>query len=51
MNGVMGGLERQILEISKMLSQKNYEVHIITFDQESFKPFFDDIITEITDCN
>ena len=42
MNGVMGGLERQILEISKMLSQKNYEVHIITFDQESFKPFFDD---------
>jgi glycosyltransferase involved in cell wall biosynthesis len=41
MNGVMGGLERQILEISKMLSQKNYSVYLITFDQESSKPFYD----------
>jgi glycosyltransferase involved in cell wall biosynthesis len=40
MNGVMGGLERQILEITKMLSQKNYVVYVITFDQESSKPFY-----------
>ena len=37
----MGGLERQILEISKMLSNKDYKVYIITLDQSDFKPFFD----------
>jgi GalNAc-alpha-(1->4)-GalNAc-alpha-(1->3)-diNAcBac-PP-undecaprenol alpha-1,4-N-acetyl-D-galactosaminyltransferase len=42
MNGVMGGLERQILEIAKILVDAGFAVTIITLDQGDIKTFFQD---------
>ena len=36
----MGGLERQILEIAKMLSNSGFTVFIITLDSSDAKPFY-----------
>jgi glycosyltransferase involved in cell wall biosynthesis len=40
MNRVMGGLERQIMEISEILESNKCKVSIITFDEGDVAPFF-----------
>jgi len=41
MNRVMGGLERQIMEISEILESKQCKVSIITFDEGDVSLFFE----------
>ena len=43
LNGVMGGLERQILKISSHLAGQNLEIVIVSLEKKSGQPFFSDL--------
>ncbi len=47
LNGVMGGLERQILMIANGLKYKENEITIISLEKSSGKPFFSDFLSGI----
>jgi glycosyltransferase involved in cell wall biosynthesis len=42
LNGVMGGLERQIMMISHHLARQNLEITIVSLEKAPGKPFFSD---------
>jgi glycosyltransferase involved in cell wall biosynthesis len=47
LNGVMGGLERQILMISHQLSRRNLEITVVSLEKGPGKPFFSDYLSGI----
>ena len=40
LDGMAGGIERQIIRTCNSLLEKNYNVILITYDNENAKPFF-----------
>ena len=47
LNGVMGGLERQIMMISNHLASQNLEITIVSLEKGAGKPFFSDFTKEV----